>query len=89
VAVGPKREDAMNQRQSDTNGYYEIRLKGTLPPYWSRWFGDMTITHDGEGNTLLTGPVADQAALHGLLDKARDLGLSLLDVRRVPRTDEG
>jgi hypothetical protein len=48
----------------------------------------MSITYDGEGNTLLTGPVADQAALHGLLDKARDLGLALLEVRKVPRVGE-
>jgi hypothetical protein len=49
----------------------------------------MSITYDGEGNTLLTGPVVDQAALHGLLDKARDLGLALLEVRRVPQVGEG
>jgi hypothetical protein len=79
----------MSQQQSDPLGHYEIRLGGTLPPYWSRWFGDMFITYDGEGNTLLTGPVVDQAALHGLLDKARDLGLALLEVRRVPQVGEG
>jgi len=84
------RKSEMNQRHSDSPGHYEIRLGGTLPLYWSRWFGDdMTIADDGEGNTLLTGPVVDQAALHGLLDKARDLGLALLEVRKVPRTGEG
>ena len=89
MAVGPMRESEMNQQQSDSPGHYEIRLRGTLPLYWSRWFGDMTITHDGEGNTLLTGPIIDQAALHGLLDKARDLGLALLEVRKFPPLGEG
>jgi hypothetical protein len=75
----------MNQRHCDAPEHYEIRLRGILPPYWTHWFGDMTITHDGEGNTVLTGPIVDQAALHGLLDKARDLGLALLEVRSVSR----
>ena len=79
----------MSQQQSDSLGHYQIRLRGSLPLYWSRWFGEMSITYDGEGNTLLTGPVVDQAALHGLLDKARDLGLALLEVRKVPRVGEG
>jgi hypothetical protein len=74
----------MNQQHFDSPGHYEIRLRGTLPLYWSCWFGGMTITYDDEGNTLLTGPIVDQAALHGLLDKAQDLGLALLEVRRVP-----
>ncbi len=62
---------------------YEIRLQGRLPAYRSQWFNGMAVTHDEEGNTLLIGPVADQAALYGLLDKARDLGLTLLAVRRL------
>lgn len=89
MAVDPMRDGKMNQPHSGSPGHYEIRLRGTLPPYWSRWFGDMTITHDGQGNTLLAGPVVDQAALHGLLDKVRDLGLALLEVRRVPQVGEG
>ena len=59
---------------------YEIRLKGHLDDRWVNWFGDMTITLEGNGDTLLTGPVIDQAALHGLLRKVRDLGLPLLSV---------
>jgi hypothetical protein len=78
----------MNQQHLYSPGHYEIRLRGTLPVYWSRWFGGMIITYDDEGNTLLTGPIVDQAALHGLLDKARDLGLALLEVRRVPRVED-
>ncbi len=75
----------MDRQQPDSLEHYEIRLRGILPPHWSRWFGEMTITYDGEGNTLLSGTVIDQAALHGLFDKARDLGLAILEVRRVPQ----
>lgn len=62
---------------------YEICLQGYLSLYWSHWFDDMVITHDGAGHTLLTGPIVDQAALHGLLDKAHDLGLPLLGLRLI------
>lgn len=62
---------------------YEIRLKGHLDGRWGDWFGSMTITLEDNGDTLLTGPVIDQAALHGLLKKVRDLGLPLLSVNRV------
>ncbi len=68
----------------DTPRIYEIRLKGYLSLDWSDWFEGMTISHDEEHNTLLTGPVVDQAALFGLLDKIRDLGLPLLAVRSLP-----
>lgn len=67
---------------------YEIRLQGYLSPHWSHWFGDMAITHDGIGHTLLTGPVVDQAALHGLLDRAHDLGLPLLSLRCLEAGDD-
>lgn len=59
---------------------YEIRLQGHLGPRWAGWFGGMSITLEDNGDTLLTGPVADQAALHGLLRKVRDLGMPLLSV---------
>ena len=59
---------------------YEIRIKGHLGPEWSDWFEGMTITMEEDGSTLLSGPVTDQAALHGLLKKVRDLGLPLLSV---------
>ncbi len=62
---------------------YEIRLAGQLGCQWADWFGGLTITLGEDGNTVLTGPVADQAALHGLLKKVRDLGLPLISVNRV------
>jgi hypothetical protein len=62
---------------------YQIRLKGHLDPEWTDWFEGLTITLEVDGDTLLTGPVTDQAALHGLLKKVRDLGLPLLSVNCV------
>jgi len=69
---------------------YQIRIKGHLGRQWADWFGGLTITLEDNGNTLLTGPVADQAALHGLLRRVRDLGTPLLSVNRVkPEPAEG
>jgi hypothetical protein len=65
------------------SGLYEIRIKGHLEGRWADWFGGLIITLEEDGDTLLTGPVADQAALYGLLRKVRDLGLPLLSVNRV------
>jgi hypothetical protein len=62
--------------------YYRISIQGYLEPHWSAWFDGLTITHDGNGDTTLAGPVRDQTALYGLIDKARDLGLVLLAVVR-------
>ena len=64
-------------------GRYEIRIKGHLTDRWVDWFEGLTITVEDNGETLLTGPVIDQAALHGLLKKVRDLGMPLLSVIRV------
>ena len=64
-------------------GLYEIRIKGHLDDRWADWFEGLTITLEDNGDTLLTGPVVDQAALHGLLRKVRDLGIPLLSVNRV------
>jgi len=62
---------------------YQIRIKGHLGGQWKDWFGGLTITLEDNGDTLLTGPVIDQAALHGLLRKVRDLGIPLVSVNRV------
>ena len=62
---------------------YQIRLKGHLGSQWTDWFDGLTITLEEDGNTLLTGHVVDQAALHGLLKKVRDLGLPLVSVSPV------
>ena len=66
---------------------YRIKVKGHLDRRWTEWFGGLTITLEDNGETLLTGQVADQAALHGLLRKVRDLGLPLTSVTRV-QTDQ-
>ena len=62
---------------------YQIRIKGHLGSGWTDWFGGMAVTLEDNGETLLTGPVVDQAALHGLLRKARDLGMPLISAIRV------
>ena len=72
---------AKNDKSQHT--VYQIRIKGHLGRQWTDWFGGLTITLEEDGETLLTGPVVDQAALHGLLKKVRDLGMPLLSVNRV------
>ncbi len=64
----------------DESGLYEIRIKGHLDDRWADRFGDVVITLEDNGNTLLTCHVIDQAALHGLLKKVRDLGMPLVSV---------
>ena len=62
---------------------YEIRLQGHLAPRWAAWFDGLSLTAESDGTTVLDGPVVDQAALHGLLRKVRDIGLPLLSVTRL------
>ena len=61
-------------------GRYEIRLKGHLDSRWAAWFDGLSLSNENDGTTIIHGPVADQAALHGLLQKTRDLGLPLISV---------
>jgi hypothetical protein len=63
--------------------HYEIWVRGVLDSGWSAWFGGLQVTSDERGQTVIAGSVVDQAALHGLLAKVRDLGLELLEVRRT------
>ena len=62
---------------------YQIRIKGHLGPQWTDWFGGLAVAVEEDGDTLLTGPVVDQAALYGLLKKVRDLGMPLVSVNCV------
>jgi hypothetical protein len=65
------------------SGRYEIRLKGHLESRWAAWFDGLGLTNESDGTTIIHGPVADQAALHGLLQKVRDLGLPLVSVTQL------
>ena len=78
----------MNTEQSNTqgakpSGRYAIRIKGHLDQRWVDWFAGLSFTHDGDGTTLLAGQLADQAALHGVLNKIRDLGLPIISVQTL------
>jgi hypothetical protein len=68
---------------------YQIRIKGHLGREWTDWFGGLAITLEDNGDTLLTGPIVDQAALHGLLRKVRDMGMPLVSVSSRSQLDEG
>ena len=66
--------------------HYRIEVEGRLDPHWSRWFHGLTLAATGECNTIIAGPIADQSALHGVLDRIRDLGLVLVSVESEERT---
>jgi len=81
-----------NHLNSETNAdrpvVYQIRLKGYLSAQWTDWFGGLTVKLEKNGDTLLTGPVRDQAALFGLLKKVRDLGLTLVSVNPINKSEK-
>ena len=64
--------------------HYEIRVRGRLAPHWSTWFDGMHVTSRADGITVITGPVADQSALHGVIQKLRDVGIPLISLTQVP-----
>jgi len=72
----------ITQSEHDQSVIYQIRIKGQLDSQWIEWFEGLTITLEVNGDTILTGPVIDQSALHGLLKKIRDLGMPLISVNR-------
>ena len=74
---------SMSTSHSHDPGLYEIRIKGHLNSRWAGWFDGMSLTTEGDGTTVLSGPVVDQSALHGLLQKVRDIGLPLVSVTRT------
>jgi hypothetical protein len=87
VLISHKRDRVMSSIFNSENDpgqplFYQIRIKGHLGREWTDWFEGLTITLEDNGDTLLTGPVADQAALHGLLKKVRDVGMPLVSVNR-------
>jgi hypothetical protein len=68
---------------TDEAGRYEIRVKGHLASRWAAWFDGMSLTNESDGTTSIRGPVTDQAALHGLLQRLRDTGLPLISVAQL------
>ena len=79
--------DATPRGDHDRPGRYEIRVHGRLDSRWAAWFDGLDVTHDGDGTTVIHGPVVDQAALHGLLQRVRDVGLPLISVIQVEPVD--
>jgi len=75
------------RRQRPTG--YRLRIAGHLDQHWSAWLGDLDLAHEDDGTTSLTGAIADQAELHGLLTKIRDLGVTLISLTVVDRPDTG
>jgi hypothetical protein len=78
----------MTERQNPAPAHrdadrYEIRLTGHLDARWTDWFDGLAVSHSGDGTTVISGHIVDQAALHGLLQRVRDLGLPLVSVRQV------
>lgn len=70
-------------RDTESNGIYQIRVRGHLGAGWADWFEGLTVTLEENGDTLLTGAIKDQATLHGLIKKVRDLGMPLISVIRI------
>jgi hypothetical protein len=79
----------MTARRQQQPNAYQLRVDGHLDEHWSTWLGDLTLAHESDGTTSLRGLVSDQAELHGLLMKIRDLGVTLISVEVVDPSDDG
>ena len=82
----------MRERHTSTPGRpavgrYEVRITGHLDARWAAWFDGLTVSHGSDGTTVLSGPITDQAALHGVIQRVRDLGLPLVSVTQI-ETDQ-
>lgn len=88
-AQGRSRTHPHGPGQVGMSPHYELRVEGHLDEHWSAWFGGLTLTREDDGTTTLRGPVTDQAELHGLLARIRDLGAPLLAVRHQHSPDPG
>ena len=73
----------MNQPPTEQASIYQIKVVGHLDPAWSEWFEELTLHHEPDGRTVLTGSLVDQAALYGVLIKIRDLGVRLVSVQEI------
>jgi hypothetical protein len=74
--------------EKDTPMIYVIRLEGYLDPEWSEWLYDMAITHESDGTTTLCGPLADQAVLHSVLERIRDMNLTLINLHKANNSSD-
>ncbi len=87
LAGTKKRRAAMSAESSDQASLgYEIRVIGHLDPRWSAWFDGLDLSLENDGTTVISGPIADQAALHGVLRRLRDIGLTLVSITQVDST---
>ena len=76
----------MSKKKNEKTLIYQVRIEGQFDQQWTDWFEGLTVTQEEDGTTLLTGPIVDQSALHGLLKKVRDLGIPLISVNRMETT---
>ena len=76
------------EQEKKTSNVYEIKIQGHLDTKWVEWFYDMTINHESDGTTTLRGPLPDQAVLHSVLDRIRDMNLTLINVQKINDVSE-
>lgn len=80
----PEASTGATDVEFDSVRHYEVRVEGRLAPRWSAWFDGLVVEADADGTTVIRGPVVDQAALHGVLQKLRDVGIPLLALTEIP-----